>query len=258
MSSSSFEILNTLLGSSPLLPINILIAFFAFHFLFLFIKLIINQYNALKTRTWCIPTTVKDPSSKKILILGDSTSVGAGANQYTDTIAGRLEADFPHYEIVNLGKNGGLVSDVVNQVNMVKQVQFDTIFISVGGNDVWHLRSSEKIRKELIYIFGETKRMSSNRVFFLLYNIIEQAPMFPYFMKPYLAYKAHIVNETIIDVASKMGVPLIDLFVSEEKNPFTQNPKELFSSDGIHPSSRGYALWYYRLWRKLNQIGYHS
>ena len=57
-------------------------------------------------------------------------------------------------------------------------------------------------------------------------------------------------------VAETMQVPTIELFTTESDNPFLEKPAELFSSDGIHPSSRGYQVWYNRMWREMTKNGF--
>jgi lysophospholipase L1-like esterase len=53
-----------------------------------------------------------------------------------------------------------------------------------------------------------------------------------------------------------MRIPSIELFTTESDNPFLEKPHELFARDGIHPSSRGYQIWYNRMWLEMNKSGF--
>jgi lysophospholipase L1-like esterase len=195
-------------------------------------------------------------SERKILILGDSTAVGTGADRPEDTIAGMLAHDFPKSQIINLGKNGAVTSDLIRQVKQVTGQKFDMVIISIGGNDCWSLISRRKIGQSLEFCFKETKAMSNGKVIFLMYNNIGSAPIFPFFVQLLLKGRIKNVQDVIYHTAQKSGITLIDLFNKAESNPFQKNPTGLFAKDGIHPSSAGYRLWYTRMWRKMREIGF--
>ncbi|MEZ4195418.1 MAG: SGNH/GDSL hydrolase family protein [Candidatus Paceibacterota bacterium] len=230
------------------------IFYFVFHALRMLIILIINKQLAYKSKRWISDNV---GSQRNILVLGDSTAVGTGASRAEDSIAGRLAHDFPNVEIVNLGKNGGLFSDVRKQIDLVKKEKFDLIIISVGGNDVWSLTSRSSIGNHLVYILRNAYRMSNGNVFFLLYNNIGDAPIFPKFLRVVLKWRCNRIHSIVKQIAFHMKIPVISLFAEEANNPFTRSPKELFAKDGVHPSSKGYALWYKRMWREMVLRGFH-
>lgn len=217
------------------------------------LRLLLNKQHAHTTKPYSTPKI----QESRILVLGDSTAVGTGASSPEDTIAGRLAHDFPNTQVINLGKNGGLIADVRTQIDKVKNQNFDMIIITAGGNDVWHFTRLSRIRRLLLSIFRDANAMSNNRVIFLIYNNIGSAPLFPSLLQYILRKRCVKVQSLIQKTALESRVPTIDLFSKEDHNPFLKNPKELFASDGIHPSSRGYALWYNRMWRKMVQNGFH-
>jgi lysophospholipase L1-like esterase len=230
--------------------------FIIFIILFYVIKMLdiltSNQRVARKNVTYMSPIV----SDRKILILGDSTAVGTGASSPEETIAGMLAHDFPKTQIVNLAKNGAITSDLVRQVNLVKDQVFHMVIISIGGNDCWSLISQAKIRESLEYCFRETKRMSGHKVIFLQYNNIGSAPVFPAFVSFLVKMRAKTVQSVISECAYTEEIAVIDLFSSTDSNPFKKNPEQLFAKDGIHPSSSGYRMWYTRMWRKMLEVGF--
>ncbi len=232
--------------------VNGILFFIVYNSLHMIYILLRNKQLAFVSKKW-------DSAEKKdvrILILGDSTAVGTGADSKEATIAGRLAHDFPDAQIVNLGKNGGLIKDVSTQVTQVMTETFDMIIISVGGNDVWHMTRSRTIKKHLTYILSETKRMSNQRVLFLIYNNIGDAPLFPQPIRYFLKIRGEHIHHLIKTVAVMLHVPIIELFVNPQENPFLKNPEKLFAGDGIHPSSRGYEVWYNRMWREMVRSGF--
>jgi|CXWL01.1.fsa_nt_gi lysophospholipase L1-like esterase len=190
--------------------------------------------------------------AEKILILGDSTAYGAGASKPEDTIAGRLAHDFPNSQIVNLAKNGALIKDLKKQIEPVRNQTFSMIIISCGGNDVLHFTRTHTILENLTSVFQDLEQCTPReKIIFLLYNNIASAPLFPTLIQYFLRKHSLKVQAAIKSSAGAMHVRVIELFVHEAYNPFLKNPEKLFAKDGIHPSSRGYELWYNRMWRLL-------
>lgn len=208
-----------------------------------------NKILGLKTE----PVSRPGSGGKRILIIGDSTAVGTGASDPRDSIGGRLAHDFPDAEITNVANNGGLIRDLEKQITPLTDRTFDLIIISTGGNDVWHLTRLSKIQEELAKTLPVLKKMSTWKIFFLLYNNIGDAPLFPKIFRGFLTRRCNKVQNIIRSVAYASEIPTIELFNNEKDNPFITNPDGLFAPDGIHPSSDGYRMWYHRMWRLMTR-----
>ncbi len=233
---------------------HILILYIVFSAILMIIRLGMNKSLALMSK----PFTSSEMSDKKILILGDSTAVGTGASSPEDTIAGRMAKDHPRSQIINLATNGGRVVDIITQIAQVKDQQFDMVIISAGGNDVWHFTHISNLRKHLKQVLEETVSISNHHVIFLLHNMIGDAPVFPAFLQWILKRRGALVNRSIQEVANQVQVPVIELFTKDAQNPFLQYPDQVFARDGIHPNSRGYEMWYNRMWREMVNNGFRS
>lgn len=196
--------------------------------------------------------------AKRILLVGDSTAVGAGASLKEETIAGRLAHDFPHAGIVNLGIHGARTKDVLRSLQAVTGERFQLTILSVGGNDIWHFTPLKRLERTLRELIQRAKTVSDGPVFVLLYNNIGSSPIFPAFIRGPLMRRGELVQGLFHDVTKQEKVDCIELFAKEEDNPFIKNPNYLFAPDGIHPSSEGYRLWYNRMWRLLVNQGYAS
>jgi lysophospholipase L1-like esterase len=223
-----------------------------FHTLRTLVILIINKQLAFVSTAYNSLTE----SDEKILILGDSTAVGTGASRVEDTLGGRLARDFRNAQIVNLAINGSPVSSMSKQIEPALSQQYALVLISSGGNDTWRLSRMKTIAKNLQYVLTEAKRISNHRVIVLINNNVGFGP-FPRPIRNFLKYRNQKIVATISEIAGREQVPVIDLFTSDSQNPFLEKPSELLASDGIHPSSKGYAIWYNRMWRIMVERGYH-
>lgn len=230
---------------------NIVIALCVLRVIAMIFRLSLNKLAGVSTKPFSRPAT-----GKRILILGDSTAVGTGARHSEDTIAGRLAKDFPTADITNVALNGGLVRDLHKQIKLVDSERFDLIIVSVGGNDVWHLTRISQIEKHLHKFLPMLQTMCNKQILFLIYNNMGEAPLFPNIMRGFLRWRCDKVQAAIKNVTALYRIPTVSLFSENEHNPFIESPKGLFAPDGVHPSSEGYKLWYYRLFRKLRENVY--
>jgi len=48
-------------------------------------------------------------------------------------------------------------------------------------------------------------------------------------------------------LAAMAGAPLVGLRPPPDQDPFVQQPQRYQAADGLHPSSKGDALWFQRL-----------
>lgn len=188
---------------------------------------------------------------KKILILGDSTAVGAGAERIEDTLAGQLSRDLPQVAIHNYGENGARVRDLLPILTSIGSARYDLVIISIGGNDVLYLSNSDKLKHQLETVLDWVNRLSQGHVILLGYSNIGSAPLFPRWLRRYLGKRSLRQREIFRKTSLEKDVRFIDLLTEDLHDPFSQNPKVFFAQDGIHPSSAGYHLWYRMMWHNI-------
>ncbi len=188
---------------------------------------------------------------KKVLILGDSTAVGTGANRPEDTFSGKLARDIPQITIHNRATNGARVRDLLPTLQSIGSARYDLVIISIGGNDIWHLSSPAKLERQLSTILDWANRISGEHVVLLGYSNIGSAPLFPRWLRRYLGRRALRQRDIFRRAAHEKRVKFIDLLTDDSTDPFRQKPGVFFAKDGIHPSSAGYHLWYKMMWREI-------
>src|SRR5438128_2600640 len=69
-----------------------------------------------------IPFERKNPHAKlKILFLGDSTALGTGAMDNTQSVAGWFGRDFPEAEIINRSRNGKRIKELADHFPFLEE-----------------------------------------------------------------------------------------------------------------------------------------
>jgi lysophospholipase L1-like esterase len=215
------------------------------------------RHSVVAVKAFRKPYIALRPGGKRVLIVGDSTAFGMGADRPEDSIAGRLARDFPNAEILNYAVNGSLSGNVLTQLNKANGETFDLILIFTGGNDLWHLTPAGRVRKNLTAALQEANKMSNNHALVLYYANIATAPLFPALVRRFLTWRNERIHGVFIEVCSGLDVPCIELFTPFRNDlhtdPFEKNPRLYFSLDMVHPSSEGYRVWYNHMWREMNE-----
>jgi lysophospholipase L1-like esterase len=204
------------------------------------------------------PFSQKREGGKRILIVGDSTAVGTGADRPEDSIAGRLGRDFPTADIVNLGENGAYTRAVLKQLDRAGDRPYDLVILSSGGNDILHFNRLQSLRRVLSQVIDKAKQKTvKGDVIMLFYSNIGIAPIFAGPIRLLYGKRTEKVRDIFQEVAAEKRISYVDLFTKPSgrtDNPFTENPRKYYAPDLIHPSSEGYHVWYTRMWLILSKI----
>lgn len=195
-------------------------------------------------------------SDKRVLFAGDSTAVGTGAKEKSDTLAGRFSHDFPHADIYNVSRNGASTFDILKQFKEVSDKHFDLVIISTGGNDIWTFKTTKRIKNDLSIVLDKAIEISNHRVILVFFGNEGTAPFFPYVIRKILLWRTKKINQIFIDISIDKKIPLVELFSNREENPFIENPKKYFAKDKLHPSSDGYWRWYKGIWYFMTERKY--
>ncbi len=233
-------------------PVEVLV----WGFIFLSILLFINQIkmilingitnkrlaNAAMER----PRILNEGNDKKILVLGDSTGYGTGADTLDDTLVGRFAHDFPQVEVNNYAVNGSITSNLIKQLEKVESNKYNLTIISSGGNDTWRFTSLTKVERDLRTAIAQAQQITGKNIVLIIYNNDASGPVFPFFLRYFILKRTRQVNEIYMRVASEFAIQAVPVFLPNETCP-----ANFFSRDGLHPSSEGYRIMYIRLWAAL-------
>jgi len=245
-----------------LFPLAILIL--QFYLLIATIKVLKMIWFLLREMQWHVPKSYSAlrEGGKRILIVGDSTAYGRGADKPEDSIAGHLGHDFPGTEIVNKAVNGSLTRHAIAQLARAGAKPFDMIIICTGGNDIWHFTRLVTLEQSLNRLLKDAAEKCDRKVIVLFYANLGSAPVFPPAIRWILSKRTQKVHSIFVRQTALQNVPLIELYTGATNrdiymhNPFLEDPKQYYAKDRMHPNSNGYRLWYKLMWYEMVKNNY--
>ena len=188
-----------------------------------------------------------DPQ-RTLLIVGDSTALGTGADSPETSLAGWIGQAHPQWRIDNHAVNGAKFADVVQQLRKADS-GYDLVLVVAGGNDVMQLTGMAKLRAgmaEAVALAQERGR----RVVLMPCGNVGHAPFFLPRLTWWMDSRSKDMHAIAQSVASNGGARYIRLLQPKESDPFVLRSKEMNAADGLHPSSTGYHHWYTELVRQ--------
>ncbi len=228
--------------------IFIFVIFFVLELFLLLRRIILAKIAGIKTTPFS--QECKKPT-RKFLVIGDSTSYGAGANNSKHSLAGRLAKNNPNVHIDNLSENGMTLKRLKKRLKNIQHNKYDLIFIHIGGMDVLSMTSDAKITKYTARILEHSCALLTNndpsKIIFVSMNNVGGAPAFRFPLERLLEKRSRNVRDTFGLVCDKFDVTHVALFSEQQDDQLAQQPSRYFARDGIHPNDEGYALWYNKI-----------
>jgi len=182
-------------------------------------------------------------SELKVLVTGDSSSVGVGGASHKDSYHYQFligQQQFKKIQVRNIAVSGAVAGDVINQIKLVND-NFDIIFVSVGGNDITKLTSKDVYTENLRRIMSLAQKKARSVVLITPGDFI--SIRLPYPLRVYLSSRSKKVSgwssEAIKDFNNVLHIDLYKL----EGDFFKNSPETYYGRDGFHPSPLGYIEW---------------
>ena len=185
-----------------------------------------------------------------MLVLGDSTGAGVGAERPEDSVAGRLAAHLGATYVENYAESGAMVEDLFGQIKEAKLPEYDVILVQIGGNDILAFHDAKRTAVRLSEAFGTLPR--AGRMFLMCVGNMGGATLFPPPMRPFHTLVNRAFHKEFERVAHGWHATYINLYDPFFKDPFLRDPQRYLSRDGLHPSSYGYGLWFDKLKAQLD------
>lgn len=194
-----------------------------------------------------------DPQ-RNLLIVGDSTALGTGADSPQSSLAGWIGNAHPRWRIDNRAANGAKFADVVQQLRNADS-GYDLVLVVAGGNDVMQLTGMEKLRSGMAEAVALAHERG-HRVVLMPCGNVGHAPFFLPPLTWWMDARSKQLHALAQSVASEGGARYIRLLQPRETDLFVQRSAEMHASDGLHPSSMGYRHWYTELVRQGGLEGF--
>lgn len=190
---------------------------------------------------------------KTLLVLGDSTGAGVGADKPEDSVAGRLARYLGATYVENHAASGTMTEELSFQIQKAKLPKYDYILLQIGGNDILAFHNAKRTAARLSNLMA--KLPPAGKVILMCAGNIGGATLFPPPMRPFHTMTNLAVHREFARVAHGWKAVYVDLFEPFWKDPFLRNPFRYLSRDGLHPSSYGYGLWFEKVKTALEKEG---
>jgi len=183
-------------------------------------------------------------SALRVLVLGDSTGVGVGANRPEESIAGLLGQDFPAADIVNVSRSGARVAGALAQARACRRsgLVFDVALLHVGGNDVFRATPMRQLAEDCELLLAELAEVADRTVWLGPPNL-GIVPLFPPPFSWVFAARSRAATALFARTAAAHGVSFLDFSAGEHAVQFKRS-RDHFAIDGLHPNSSSYSYGY--------------
>ncbi len=181
-------------------------------------------------------------ASMAMLVLGDSTAVGIGADTPEESVAGRMAGYLDASRVENRAKSGAVTADLRDQISQAELARYRLILIQVGGNDIIRFRSAEEAAGELreaIALLPE-----ADRVILISAGDVGGATLFPFFVRPFHTKLNGEYHDEFAKVGEETGITYVNFGIAPATKTISEKPEIYLAKDGLHPSSEGYRLWF--------------
>jgi len=190
-------------------------------------------------------------ASMSILVLGDSTAVGTGSESPELTAAGRLAALYPGASVRNLGVNGLKLDGLLKIIDALDPHEhFSLILVQIGANDIIRLTSEKTIESQAKEAFSKLAPLADKMIVLHSGNVAD-APIFSWWMKPFISAKSFEVRSAYQRLAGIYGFRYVDLIDAPSAQILRDDPKRYYSEDMLHLDGEGYGLWFDQIRKAL-------
>ena len=184
-----------------------------------------------------------------VLVLGDSTAVGVGADQTSESLPALFAQHVRATQVENYASSGATVVELSSQIARAERSHYRYILVQIGANDVTSFHAAGNTARLL-----EQKLVTlpaHDHLVVLMAGNVGGAPAIPWFLKDYFRRQSVHFHAAFKEVAEAQGGTYVELYDPPDTDPFIRNPLQYFAPDGFHPSSLGYKLWFEKLKKQV-------
>jgi len=187
-----------------------------------------------------------DPGAKyKVLFAGDSTAVGTGLVDNSQSTSGLFSRDFPEADVENHSRNGLRLKGLADILNTLQDKEFDLAVLQIGANDILDFTPMAQIQDDQRHVLDLTKHIAK-KIIILHSGDIGQAPMLIWPFTLIYTWRSLKVREIYI-ASQDDRVSYVDIYAFNKGRDLSQG----YSNDRLHLNKEGYALWYSYIKRNM-------
>lgn len=177
-----------------------------------------------------------------VLVLGDSTAVGIGANRPQESVAGRVSAYLAASSVENYARSGAVTNDLPGQIAQATLPRYELILIQIGGNDIIRFMSASRATEHLKHALSLLP--PADKVVIISAGDVGGATLFPFPVRPFHTKLNKEYHAAFAALALEEGVTYVNFADAPSTKKINEDPKTYLAADGLHPSSEGYRLWF--------------
>lgn len=211
---------------------------------------LIVQARALRRTALILPEaarpwsgSIAGPDPLRLLVLGDSTAAGVGADSQTDALPGNLGRELAErwsrgVNWTAIGRSGATSADLVSDfLSSATTHSYDFIFLSIGANDALGLRSRSAFSRDLRTVIQALRDSSPDAT--ILMSSLPAFYRFELLPEP-LRRNLYLHSRSLESAAREVVDGFAGVIISPPPPPYTDG---FFATDLFHPSPSGYRDW---------------
>ena len=179
----------------------------------------------------------------KLLVLGDSTAAGVGAESQQQALPGNLARSLSeHYgrgvEWTAVGENGATARDLLERFMPAATAEpCDIVFLTIGANDALGIRSRRAFGRDIRSLLHRLRAAHPDAT--ILMSSLPAFFRFELLPNP-LRFNLYLHSRSLEAEARSIVAATPGAHMSPPPPPYTEG---FFASDRFHPSAIGYRDW---------------
>ena len=179
----------------------------------------------------------------RLLVLGDSTAAGVGADTQDQALPGHLARELAArtgrgVQWLAVGENGATSRDLIERyLNDATTGSYDVVFVSVGANDALGIRSRGAFARDIRSLLTRLRAASPGAV--ILVSSLPAFFRFELLPQP-LKWNLYLHSTSLEAAARRVVAEMPGVHMSPPPPPYTEG---FFATDLFHPSAQGYREW---------------
>lgn len=179
----------------------------------------------------------------RLIVLGDSTAAGVGADTQDDALPGSLAREFGDRfdrgtEWIAIGENGATARDILDRfIGDATRTPADVVFLTIGANDALGLRSRGAFARDVRSIVDRLRAANPDALL-----LVSLMPRFDRFLSLPSPLRWNLaLHAASLDDAARSALSGLDRVYAVPKPP--PYAATFWAGDRFHPGPSGYRDW---------------